>query len=253
MKTRKFLTALTILICSGTLLMALKEDNAVPSDFNFVSPETEPELNIGFTLMQFGKSDQTVGEIQKANKLSDFVYGYPSNWIKHYDGVKLVSIYGTNMQSAEGTDEILNDAQKKLIMALEPGSLVKVLVDYQKANPATQEMEARTLDLAIQVKPDIEAEFGVRKDDVVMYLNGECLNTAKSELEMNFEGTTIFFTVNENGSVQDVKFEASTGNEKVDKLIKESLLNMPQWKPAELANGTKVKQTFQLFLGAQGC
>ncbi|MFT6501992.1 MAG: protein TonB [Crocinitomicaceae bacterium] len=90
--------------------------------------------------------------------------------------------------------------------------------------------------------PDVEAEFPGGAVALMKYISQ---NITYPE---NYRGTTgkiyVSFIVNTDGYVSDVKVERGL-NEEFDSMAKNLILNMPQWKPAEL-NGMGVKTRVKL-------
>ena len=59
----------------------------------------------------------------------------------------------------------------------------------------------------------------------------------------------VKFTINEKGEIVNPHIFESTKNEKVDKILLETIKKMPKWKPAKHANGLKTKQDFMFTVG----
>ena len=59
----------------------------------------------------------------------------------------------------------------------------------------------------------------------------------------------VTFVVTEKGEVADAKTFWTSEDEKVDKLLLETICNMPDWQPAAFADGTNSKQEFVLTVG----
>ena len=70
---------------------------------------------------------------------------------------------------------------------------------------------------------------------------------------IGYDLAAVKFTINEEGKITDAHIFGSeyqtSKNEKIDELLLETICNMSTWKPAEYANGTKVKQEFVLTVG----
>ena len=69
----------------------------------------------------------------------------------------------------------------------------------------------------------------------------------------DFDLTAVKFTIDEAGKVINVHtFDSiykTFENDNVDNILLMAISNMPQWKPAEYSDGTKVKQEFALTVG----
>ena len=58
--------------------------------------------------------------------------------------------------------------------------------------------------------------------------------------------------MSENGQVTSPKVYRSSGDKNIDNLMLEAIRKMPEWKPAQTADGTKVKQQFEFSIGTEG-
>ena len=64
---------------------------------------------------------------------------------------------------------------------------------------------------------------------------------------------TIKFTINDQGFVSKASIGKTTKNANVYMQLIDAIKNMPRWKPAEDAQGSKVSQDFILTVGNGGC
>jgi TonB family protein len=66
----------------------------------------------------------------------------------------------------------------------------------------------------------------------------------------------VVFTINELGLVENPEISMTSGDAKIDKMLIKVLKKMPKWKPAQTAQGQKVKQKFEFsmsLIGMDGC
>ena len=74
-------------------------------------------------------------------------------------------------------------------------------------------------------------------------------------MSKDFTQAIVSFTVNEDGKIADAIVSKSSGDAATDKLLLKAINKMPKWKPAETADGTKVKQAFEFSVSGntKGC
>ena len=64
-----------------------------------------------------------------------------------------------------------------------------------------------------------------------------------------YQVAAVKFVIDESGQVVDANIAQSTKNKEADQLILKTICNMPKWKSAEYADGTKTKQEFVFTIG----
>ena len=134
-------------------------------------------------------------------------------------------------QTARVKEEIFNE---KANLVLE------IKVKYRTKNSETAEMAIREMVFGVTVVPDIEAEYNGGQKEMNKYLNEKVINkiSKNSNIE-TFQGK-VSFSVNESGETIDAKITTTSGDSEIDKLLIDTINNMPKWKPAQNSNGKKV-------------
>lgn len=193
--------------------------------------------------------------LSSAKTLVDLISGYPSSWISEYSSVEITGTCGGKICKAEGKDETLNAEQQKLLNNLDLCADVVIHVKY-RSKSSSGLVENYKINVSLTLIPDVEAEYLGGTDELNKFIKENALNYIPEATSKKITGAIVKFTVNENGEVSNVQLSRTTGDTSVDQLLMETLSKMPKWKPAENADGIRVKQDFELSLnGARsgGC
>jgi len=194
--------------------------------------------------------------LQKAQTLGDIVADYPASWITDYVSVELtVTPYGGKPQMALGNGYVLNPAQKKVLEAAVLDAELEIKVYYRSQNCVSHLTNDSQMHIIYTIVPDIEASFVGGEEQMKKYMGENGLDEIAKKVPDGFEKVSVRFTVDENGEVTEAKVAQTSGNAKVDQLLLDAIRNMPRWKPAQNAEGEKVKQRFEFTAGnlAGGC
>lgn len=201
----------------------------------------------------------TPAMLLKADKLSDVLKDYPSNWLSNYTSVTITTIVNNESVSIESKDETLTTEQKELLLNTEMPASFIVDIAYKSENAVTNQaydnrltmygvMVPEITEQLVAITPAKEAEFKGGYESLINYLKE---NSAKQMA--NKSVAAIAFTINEEGKAQNLIMNISTENEALDNLLKEMILNMPAWTPAENENGKLTTQTFEFSVGIPRC
>jgi TonB family protein len=154
----------------------------------------------------------------------------------------------------KGNNEILNEAQSKLLQSADYSNNIYIKADYKKMKIGSDQLEENYLTYYITVVPEQEASYRSGYDSLVSWLRiNSALQTAIIE-KNNLRPGMVNFTVTKEGTVENVHLTSSSGYPTVDEKLVEMLSNLPgQWNAATDANGEKVSQEFVFFFGMEGC
>lgn len=184
--------------------------------------------------------------------LSDLVPDYPSRWINEYLSVEIAVTVDGKTTTASGTDDRLTAAQKDLLTAAIPGSDVGIHVNYRSPNVVTRAVVDNQMEIQFVVVPETEAQLAGGPEYLHEFLTANGLYNMRMPQE--FAEMAVRFTVNENGYITHARITRTSGNEKTDRLLLDTITRLPRWKPAENARGVKVKQNFEFrVMRGGGC
>lgn len=185
--------------------------------------------------------------LSSAKTLVDLVSGYPSSWIDEYTSVEITGTCGGKTIKAVGKNETLNAEQQQVLNTLDLCSDVVIHVKY-RSKSSSGLMEDKKINVRLTLIPDVEAEYLGGTEELNKFIKENAINKIPEATSKKITGAIVKFTVNENGQVGDLQMTRTTGDTSIDQLLMQTLSNMPNWKPAQNADGTRVKQDFEFSL-----
>ncbi len=107
--------------------------------------------------------------------------------------------------------------------------------------------------ISVEISASYQGEIkkAVGKDDTLTKAQKDLMHRADIDTDIAVKMHYIpeNSLTNNEPKVFDFKFIVNPDNEKINTLLLEAIQTMPCWKPAEYANGTKVKQELALTVG----
>ncbi|MDJ1469231.1 energy transducer TonB family protein [Xanthocytophaga flava] len=102
--------------------------------------------------------------------------------------------------------------------------------------------------------PAIEAHYVGGYQQMTAYVNRNVMYRISETVLKQLQSVVVAFTVNEKGDITNAKVSKTCGKPEIDKLLLDTITQMPKWKPAQNAKGIKVKQDFTCRIGKPtGC
>lgn len=202
--------------------------------------------------------------VMTANKMSDLIPFYPSDWVSDYVSVELIYIKDGVSKTFVGKDELITPEQKSIVKTAMIGDDITINIKYKTKNAVNGKNEVSTMHYETSVTPEIEAQFetntktNAKHDEsdgrTAQYVKENIINKIPEATKKEIKETSIRFTVNEEGAVIVPKVYKSCGDKKIDALVLDAISKMPKWMPAKDAKGNHVKQNFEFTFGVpQGC
>lgn len=216
----------------------------------------KPPLNQDLFYLVKGKYDRptTIEILQKAKSINDVIPNYPNSWIQDYSSVEISSTCcNKKTMIAKSADNILSKEQIALFNSAEVATRIDIEVNYKNKNSVTSTIEDRQMNVSFTVIPEVEAEYIGGYDQMITYLKDKSTNEISASRLNNLDPLSILFTVNEEGNIENVKVDKTSGDNEIDRLSLKFISDMPKWKPAENSKGSSVKQQFEFLLGMDGC
>ena len=219
----------------------------------FGSAQDSPMNELNFEVNRIYPSISIAKEkLKEATTLLDLNKHYKSSWVRSYISVEVLATYKGQLKKAASKNNLLSQEQKDLLNRTDEGTDIAVKVQYLPEN-TLQQNDSKEIKFKFTVEPESEAVYVGGAQKMRQYLKENALDEIPADSFQNYDLAIIKFTVNEEGGVIDAHiFEPlhrQPKDEKIDKILLETICNMPNWKPAEYANGKKVKQEFALTVG----
>jgi TonB family protein len=186
--------------------------------------------------------------LKDAQTIIDLNAYYKSSWVREYISVEITTTYNGKLTIAESSNDTLSEEQKDNMNMADLGSDIAVLVRYMPENNLKQN-DAKELDFTFTVNPESEATYSSGQQQLKTYLKTNAIDKIPDGSFEGFDLAAVTFTIDEIGQVTNAQIFESSKDEKIDELLLATVCNMPNWDPAEYANGTTVDQEFVLTVG----
>jgi hypothetical protein len=187
-------------------------------------------------------------KLDKINSLTDLDKRYPTDWVKEYISVEISAYKNGIKTKATGVSNILTQVQKELIQLADRNNDIAVSVTYLPENSLKNNTE-KQYDFKVTIMPGKNAIYAEGTEQLIQYLEKNSIANIEAGSFTGYDLTAIKFTVNEEGSISDIKIAIPSKDTKIDEMLVKAISKMPSWKPAEFSNGLKVKQNFVLTIG----
>lgn len=184
-----------------------------------------------------------------ARTLSDLNEHYKPSWIREYITVEILTTYKGQLRKAVSNQETLSQEQKDHMNTADVGTDISVKVRYIPDNTLKQN-NPKELHFTFSVDPDNEATYPGGKQQLNAYLKEQAIDRIPANTFRDYDLTAVKFAIDEEGHVMDAHIFWSSEDEKTNRLLLETICNMPNWKPATYVDGTKVRQEFVWTVGS---
>ena len=230
-------TKLMALLCFAFYMPCpIPAQNSLTYDFKFEVNTIYPPLSI------------TKETLHNAHTILDLNPHYKPLWVKEYTSVEVLTTQKGKTVKAIGKNDTLSQEQKDLMYNADVGKGIAVIVKYLPENNLTHN-EIKEFNFKFIINPDREAIYVGGQQQLEDYLTLHALDKIQATSIKQYQLAVVKFSIDEEGQVTDVHIFETSKDEKIDELLYETICNMPAWKPAEYANGLKVKQDFAFTVG----
>ena len=191
-------------------------------------------------------------KLMEAHTLEDVNKYFKSSWVQKYIAVEVLTKNKGKINKAVHKSDVFSQEQKDNMRMADAGTDIAVKIQYMPDNTLSHN-DAKEINFTFSVEPENEAEFPGGAQQLKKYLKEKAIDQIPGDSFKDFNLTAVNFTISEEGEIINAHiFESmyqTWKNEKVEKILLEAICNMPNWKPAEYADGTVIKQEFVLTVG----
>jgi len=231
-------------------------NEAVSVNMPVLGPK-EKEIFIDFNYdvgTRFNPIEKT--ELDKARTIADFLDAEVIASIVSLQSVHVVLVENDKQTDIfeNGTTAALTDGQLQLLKSFDYSTNFIVRAHFRKKNGNTGILVSDFRSPHLTIVPEKQAVYSHGKEALLSYFREESKEVGANVDSENLKAAKLSFRVTEQGAVEVIELEYSSGYQEVDKKMMELISNLPgYWKPAENAAGQKVTQEFVISFGARGC
>ena len=208
-----------------------------------LSEQPDYEVNVNYPPLSITKQ-----QLNEANTIANINKFFKPSWIREYISVEILTTQNGMTKKGISKSDFFSHEQKDNMAKADVGTDIQIKVQYMPEN-TLKHNDAKEFKFSFLVNPEIEAQFPGGQQQLKQYLNEHAINKIPAGSFENYDLATIKFSINENGKIVDAHAFWPFKDEMIDNLLLEAIQNMPNWNPAEYANGVKVKQELVLSVG----
>jgi hypothetical protein len=229
-----------------TLLLLLLSLFAFPKlGFSQSNLTAELEYEVNRVYVPLSISNE---KLQDAETINDLNTHCKASWVKEYISVEISTIHKGKTKTVASKNNVLSQKQKDNMMSADVGSDISVNIKYIPDN-TLKNKKAKETHFSFIVNPENQAKYSGGQQELKQYLKDNAILKIPAERFKGWDLAVVKFTVTEKGQVIKAHIFETSKDEQTDKLLLETIKNMPNWKPAQYSNGTKVAQEFVLTVG----
>lgn len=215
-----------------------------------------------WNMLYMSQKLRTEIETRRKDYFSLGYFTYPEGGyetVVDYVSTQLAVFVNGTQQIIVSKDGALTQEQKAAINQADIGSDIWISIKF-KLKPSLKyksDFDGQLVDGSMQVTiiPAQEASFKGRYTGLNAYINQAIFSKVKTpEDQSRLLQGVVSFTIDQHGRPVDVKTVRTTLSLQLDQLIKDAIMKMPDWIPAQNSSGVKVKQYFSIPMGRDaGC
>ena len=153
-----------------------------------------------------------------------------------------------------GYTKELTVTQIEFLKSLDYSTNIRVRADYEEVNKKTGILEDSYATPHLTIIPETQARYSEGKDALKTFLREHSIVVRENVDPEKLQPAKLFFTVNTEGNIENVRLDRSSNYPLVDKKMIELISKVPgTWKPAENFKGERVNQELVVSFGLMGC
>jgi len=195
-------------------------------------------------------------KLDAAKTISDFLDARTVASIVSLQSVNVIVIENDEQTDIRenGTTATFTDAQLHLLQSFDYATNFEVRTHFRKKNGNTGVLISDFSSPYFTIVPEKQAIYSYGKEALLSYFREESKEAGTNVDSQNLKAARLSFRVTEQGGVEFIELERSSGYPELDEKMIELISNLPgSWKPAENAEGKKVDQELIISFGARGC
>jgi len=194
-------------------------------------------------------------ELAAATSVTDLIELLKMHQVQNFwnIGISQFNEDGQEVFKAKGEDDILTEAQKKLLTSLDYTSDIFINGDYMRKYQNGVFSED-TLVYHLSISPTTWATYSDGEEAMISYLKENTANEVAAVRPKKLKSGMIQFVISKEGTIGQVGILSTSGYAKIDSKFVKLIEQMPaQWEPAKNELGENVEQKMVFYYGMKGC
>lgn len=185
--------------------------------------------------------------LQEAQTIMDLNAHYQPSWVKKYVKVETITFHQGKIKKVLSYNDALTQQQKDNLYKADVGSDITLKVHYIPENTLTNN-DVKKFNFTFLINPQRNAHYPAQQD-IMEILREKIISKIPKGTFLEYDLAAIKFTISPEGEVINTHVFESSEDDNINRLMIETIQNMPCWIPAEYNNGTTVSQDFVLLVG----
>ena len=196
----------------------------------------------------------TKKELHQAKSIFDIFPPHEKRKIDYYKNVR-VAILGDNEEIyEEGITESFNQKQLDLLHSMDYSTNFYVKAVFQHQNFLAGQVYEDYIVYYTTLIPETKAEYQDGDKSLTNFLKSTTKETASVITKDKLQAGKVNFTINKNGSLENIYLSSTSGYPEVDQKLVEAVSAIPgKWNPAKNEKGEAVNQELVFYFGLEGC
>lgn len=190
----------------------------------------------------------TKEKLNEANVLIDLNKYYSSSYVRKYISVEIKTINNGKLRTTVSENDTLSQNQKNNMDKADLGTDIAVKVRYMPENNFSHN-DVKEIKFTFKVNPESEAQYPGGQKELEQFLKENAIDKIPDGIFKQYQLAAVKFIIDEQGQIINAHVSETSKDEKVDKILLETIRNMQNWKPSEYYTGQKVKQEFVFLVG----
>jgi TonB family protein len=198
----------------------------------------------------------TKEQLHAAETIHDIVPGFLKQEEVTYTKVSIRTVEGDQGTEivASGTDHLLNPAQLELLRSYDYAGNFMISAHYTERNEVNGSMSRNEATPHLTVVPEREAVNSTGKEALIAYVKSGSSMFAYVVEASKLRPGAVYFTVDPQGHVTQVRLSSSSGYPALDHRVLELVNTLPgTWTPATNGAQEPVEQELRFTFGTVGC
>jgi hypothetical protein len=187
-------------------------------------------------------------KLKEVKTLIDLNPNYDASWVKKYISVEIAAQKKGKLIRVSGENDVLNKEQKELISMSDVGTDISANVKYLPENKL-RDNDIKEINFTFSIDPETNAQFPGGEKAMLAYIKEKAVDKFPKECFTDYNLAVVKFEVDKTGQISNAQVFWASNDESVDALLLKTVKDMPNWIPAEYADGTKVKQEYVVTVG----
>lgn len=200
----------------------------------------------------------TKADLVKLRSFSDIIGEAHAQRIVNYNSVDVIVMDGDERSDIreDGNTNAFTNKQLQFLQSLNYSTSIVVWADYEEKNSQSGELHNEYWTPYFTIVPETQAEYSEGKEALITFLKEKSIDirVEANVIPEKLQPAKLYFTVNKNGTVDNVRLDRTSNYPLVDKKMIKLIKNTPgKWVPAKNAEGDNVSQELVVSFGLMGC